>query len=228
MTSTLSEKSFRAIKEMGLTDYEAKVYVTLVKNGPMTANSASISSEVPYSRIYDVLQRLEQKGWIEIRTGERPKYYKAKAPSEVVRVVKIDYENKLKNCERLLMEELQPYYEQQSSLERQDVWIIRGSKNILAKVYDMLERVRETVFLSIAAITGNELALIEPSFKRLNNLGVKVCILTSKSFAKTHLKGFSKNLANEIRAREQLYGGGLIIDGQEVLIVLGEEGGGTL
>ena len=66
---------FQALRGFGLTEYEARVYITLLENGSMTAAEISSASGIAYSRIYEVLTRLEKKGWIEALSG-RPKLYK--------------------------------------------------------------------------------------------------------------------------------------------------------
>lgn len=58
----LSDKSRKAMEDLGLTSYEIKVYVALLESGSMNASEMSKKSSVPYSKIYDVLNSLEEKG----------------------------------------------------------------------------------------------------------------------------------------------------------------------
>ncbi|RLF60605.1 MAG: hypothetical protein DRN25_02295 [Thermoplasmata archaeon] len=48
-------------KIFGLNKYEARAYLTLVKEGVSSAKEISKFSGVPYSRIYDVLDSLEKR-----------------------------------------------------------------------------------------------------------------------------------------------------------------------
>src|SRR2546430_8726406 len=77
---SVSEKTRRALKEFGLTEYEAKVYVSLVESGTQTASEISRTASIPYSKIYEILGNLERKGWVETEQGRPSKYY-PKAPS---------------------------------------------------------------------------------------------------------------------------------------------------
>ncbi|MEM2697164.1 MAG: helix-turn-helix domain-containing protein, partial [Nitrososphaerota archaeon] len=52
----ISEKLRRALHRLGLTDYEIKVYKTLLENGELTASKLSELADVPYSKIYEVLE----------------------------------------------------------------------------------------------------------------------------------------------------------------------------
>lgn len=50
------------LKKLGFNEYEAKSYLSLVKQGPVTAYQVSKESGVPRARIYDVLSNLVEKG----------------------------------------------------------------------------------------------------------------------------------------------------------------------
>ena len=50
------------LKAMGFTEYEAKSYVSLIKQGTVTAYQVSKDSGIPRSRIYDTLKTLVEKG----------------------------------------------------------------------------------------------------------------------------------------------------------------------
>jgi sugar-specific transcriptional regulator TrmB len=50
------------LKKLGFNEYEAKSYVSLVKQGPVKAYQVSKESGIPRARIYDVLSNLVEKG----------------------------------------------------------------------------------------------------------------------------------------------------------------------
>ncbi|MEK4841365.1 TrmB family transcriptional regulator [Bacillus sp. FSL L8-0152] len=50
------------LKKIGFNEYEAKSYVSLVKQGPVTAYQVSKDSGIPRARIYEVLGNLVEKG----------------------------------------------------------------------------------------------------------------------------------------------------------------------
>lgn len=71
-------ESFESLKELGLTGNEAKAYHSLLERGNLSAAEVSKFSRVPYSRIYDTLAALEQKGFIKIIPEKTKKF----APSD--------------------------------------------------------------------------------------------------------------------------------------------------
>ena len=76
-------KILATLQKLGLTYYGAKVYATLVATGDTTATVLSTESEVPRTKIYDVLKRLEERNWIAVEQG-RPIIYSPRYPKEVL------------------------------------------------------------------------------------------------------------------------------------------------
>jgi HTH-type transcriptional regulator, sugar sensing transcriptional regulator len=56
------EDLVQQLKKLGFNEYEAKSYVSLVKQGAVTAYQVSKDSGIPRARIYDVLGNLVEKG----------------------------------------------------------------------------------------------------------------------------------------------------------------------
>lgn len=212
------ERAHRLLREIGLTDYEARAYAALASAGPSTAGELSELANVPYSRVYDILSRLERRGWVEIQAG-RPTRYKAKAPAEVVRLLKTEQERQLKEISEGVIKELEPLYERKAEAKRPDVWIIRGDRNLLAKAGEMLARAQVEALISLPRLT-KEIAGLSPFLPVLGAKNIGIRVLTSER-ARLKKSELPKNL--EIRKRKTLFGGGVIIDGKEVLLLLGSE-----
>jgi sugar-specific transcriptional regulator TrmB len=216
-----SEATIKALKELGLTEYETAAYLALVEGGQISASDVSSRSKVPYSRIYDVLGRLEEKAFIQVQRG-RPIIYVAKAPTEVARLVRMAWEDKIETASSIVVNELQPRFEREVQASSRDVWLMHGRAAILAKALEMLESARAEVKLSVPSLDmGMEdlTAIIE------RVLQVKVSsvqVLTSRG-----AKSLGSPLPSqvEIRTRDRVFGAGLIVDEQQTLIMLaGSEG----
>ena len=65
------------LRDLGLSEYESRVYRSLLEMGPTTAKELSDRSDVPMGRIYDVLNGLETRNLIRSQTASRPKKYVA-------------------------------------------------------------------------------------------------------------------------------------------------------
>lgn len=216
---TVSEATIKALKQLGLTEYETQAYIALVSGGEMGASDVSSKSGVPYSRIYDILGKLEEKQFIQTKRG-RPTTYVAKAPTEVVRLIRINWEERIDESAKHVVDELQPLFEQEVQVSSRDVFVMHGRAAILAKAIEMLDSAREEVLVSLPEF---DLATedIDTVVERV--LGVKghVMVLTSsvpESFRSLIPEGF------EIRTRERVFGAGLVVDRKQTLIMLA--GGG--
>ncbi|MFC6905688.1 TrmB family transcriptional regulator [Halalkalicoccus tibetensis] len=69
-----------SLRDLGLSEYESRVYRSLLHTGPTTAKELSRASEVPMGRIYDVLNSIEGHNLVRSQTASRPKKYVAVEP----------------------------------------------------------------------------------------------------------------------------------------------------
>lgn len=217
---SVSDATLKALKELGLTEYETQAYLALVAGGQMGASDVSTKSKVPYSRIYDVLGRLEEKQFIQIKRT-KPTTYIAKAPTEVIRLIRLDWEERLKESSRVVVEELQPLFERETKVTPRDVWVIYGRASILAKAMEMLDSAKQEVLLSLPSfdLSAED---VDTVVERVLFVKAKVRILTS-SFTEA-LKELIPDKF-EVRTRERVFGAGLVVDQKDTLIMLagGEE-----
>jgi sugar-specific transcriptional regulator TrmB len=85
MTSVMEK-----LRQVGLTEYEAKAYLALLNTHLCTATQVSDKSGVPRTKTYATLESLAQKGWVRIMSGV-PLLFKAVNPMLVFESVKEDY-----------------------------------------------------------------------------------------------------------------------------------------
>jgi sugar-specific transcriptional regulator TrmB len=217
----ISDQVRRSLQEFGLTDYEIRSYTSLLEIGPATASELSEASDVPYSKIYEVLGSLEKKGWIESEHGRPSKYY-PKPPSVAMEIARSTRESTLKTSESKVLEELQPLYEKKGVRERPDIWIVRGNFNVLAKIRETIEHVQKEILAAVPTIPDEVAETLIPLVKSIVEKGVKVQLMTMKTPVTESMLRLSKFC--EVRVREQMFGGGIIADGREVILLLGQEG----
>ncbi|MFQ6128156.1 MAG: TrmB family transcriptional regulator [Thermoplasmata archaeon] len=91
------------LRKIGLTEYEAKAYLSLLTDHLSSAVKLSEKSGVPRTRIYAVLESLKEKGWVRIYSGV-PILFRAIDPDEVLAGVKENYEDFLESIGKSLNE----------------------------------------------------------------------------------------------------------------------------
>ena len=72
------------LKNLGLSEYESRVFLTLLMQGPMNYRALSRDSGVPTGKIYQVLSTLESKSFVE-SSQDRPKVLRAAEPKRAFR-----------------------------------------------------------------------------------------------------------------------------------------------
>ncbi|MBM3897597.1 MAG: TrmB family transcriptional regulator [Thaumarchaeota archaeon] len=216
----VSEKTERAMLELGLTSYEIKAYSVLVQYGPMTAINISKQSNVPYSKIYDVLGSLEKKGWIETDHSRPSKFY-PKPPSTSLETMRMRFDSNRKKNETQVISELSPLFDKRGSKERPDIWIVRGQFNILTKLKEMLESCTTDLMVATPLVLDAVVDLALPLMIALKSKGVRIMVMCTENAGENHMKNISK--WGEVRVRSQMFAGGVISDSREVLILLGAD-----
>jgi sugar-specific transcriptional regulator TrmB len=215
---SLGEEARAALEELGLTGSEVKAYVALLSGGTMTASDVSRAAGIPYSKVYDSLESLRKKGWVEAQRS-RPVVYTAKPPDSALEELRSRQETERREREKLALDELMRIYRKSGEQEKPDIWIMRGLGEIESRVKNLLLNCRAELLVALPAqlLPFTEQAL--PLLAALKEKGVKSLILTSPSLPQRALEELTK-LA-EVRTRKTMYGGGLVADAREVILLLG-------
>ena len=217
---SISDRAKRILRELGLTEYETRAYLSLLEKGATTASKVSEHANVPYSKIYETLNSLEKKGWIETKRG-RPSRYYPKSPSEALSAVRLRLKETVKSWEQTVLSELQPLYEKREIREKPDIWILRGEFSTLAKLQEMLGKAKSKLMIAAPTPAKALMEAVVPMLIRLQGGGVKILLMTSKGMGERDLEKIAD--VAEVRVRDQMFGGGVIVDGKEALLVLGEK-----
>lgn len=170
-----SERAEEILEELGLTEYEAKCFLGLMRASSATASELSKLCGVPRSRIYDVSDRLAESGFVEIETGETKRY----------RAVPIEMAiNKFQREYQSLIAELE---ERLYGLEAPDhggddggVWTVHGRRNVRDRTRAVIDTADEELFL---LVERDEL-LPESFLRRIEaarNRGVRIVVVTESA-----------------------------------------------
>ena len=216
MSTPVSEDAKKILREVGLREYETRAYLILLERGVMTASEVSEHGGIPYSKVYETLNSLERKGWIEVERG-RPSRYFPKAPSESLEVARLRLEDMVNSWKHVILGELQPLYEKRELLEKPDIWILRGEFSILAKLKEMLDVTRKELMIAAPAFAKGFVDASVSVLGQVRNRGVSVKVMVAGDW---DVEKIAK--VGEARLRDNLFGGGVIVDGKEALLFLGE------
>ncbi len=218
---SINEDTRAALREMGLNAYEIDAYIVLLEGGQMTAMEISQQATVPYSKMYEVLNSLKEKGWIK-NTESRPFKYYPVPPLEATRFTKLQLEDKYLNWENTVAENLQPLYEKRELVERPDMLILRGQQAVLTKLEEVLKKASMEIVIAAPEFAKPVIALAEPLLGSGLKKTVSIKLMAAgKKEDWLFLKKYSG--LSELRIRDHMFGGGVIADGKEAMLFLGED-----
>jgi sugar-specific transcriptional regulator TrmB len=125
------------LKQLGLTDGEAKAYEALVGLGPSTVGPIVKRSGIAYSNIYEVLQRLAEKGLVTHITREDTKVFSAVPPHRLQEYLEKREEEIARS--KMVLDGILPALNNLQAAERgrADAEVFLGSRG-LRTAYDLL------------------------------------------------------------------------------------------
>ena len=196
MANITDEKIIESLRLFGLTRYEALAYYNL--NSMVEAKAIEISekSEIPRTKIYSVLRRLDEKGFIETAKGH-PNIYRSISPSLIFKEEK----NKLINQLNAAEMELTYNHENQIAKTQAPMWLIRGEEKIINKEIEIIKKAQKTINMRIGFLYKNEL---EPLKNALNNEvrnNIEVNILVSNDLYENNKKVDIEKIFNNEKIR---------------------------
>lgn len=128
------------LKHLGFSEYEAKAYMALVHENPLTAYELSKNSGIPSSKIYEVLRRLEFRHIIQSIHGERSKMFIPVPPDEFVQNFRSSVEDNLHAVQNELST-------MKTGLDTNYMWHIKNYETLLQKAKRMISTARESLLI---------------------------------------------------------------------------------
>lgn len=126
-----SEKVEKILEETGLTKTETKIYLTLVKKGPLTAYRISKEAELYRANTYMAIEGLEKKNLVKKEAINNKNIYIAVPPEEF-----------LNNLERQKekIQEIIPFIERSFHEELEEVTVFTGEDAFFNILYSLLNK----------------------------------------------------------------------------------------
>ncbi|MBI5025370.1 MAG: TrmB family transcriptional regulator [Nitrospirae bacterium] len=196
------------LTRLGLSEYEAKAYLALLKESPSTAYEIAKASGVPTSKVYEVVKRLEGRGMIQVIRGEHVKMFVPVSPDEFIGNYRAAIESNLQS----LKGELKSF---KGMIDEGYIWNIRDYEGLILKAGRMIETAKEKILLSLWPF---ELTRIENPLKSAEEKGLSIAVLhygaTNIRIGQIHKHPVEDTLYAEKGCR----GFALVTDYREVLI----------
>jgi HTH-type transcriptional regulator, sugar sensing transcriptional regulator len=132
-----------SLKSLGLTKYEALVYIALLQASGATATRIHELSGVPRASVYPVLERLSQKQLVSV-SNTSPKRFNPVSPDKAIENLLFSVENDAARAKKVLNR----IYAQSSRIDQGDqelIWTIHGDDHIRARLKEILQEAEESI-----------------------------------------------------------------------------------
>jgi sugar-specific transcriptional regulator TrmB len=198
----------RVVQDLGFTEYEARVYLALLDEAPLSGYGAARASGVPRSKVYEVLEGLAGRGAVLVSRGD-PAQYAPLPPKELIARRRREAEAAIRTAEEALERRVA------GGAGRGPIWDISGREEILRRAREVVGRAEGRVLLQLWAEDAPELrAELEAAAAR----GAEVVVVAYGDPGFPFATVYRHEPGPEEIARE--YGGRwviLSIDGREVV-----------
>ncbi len=209
--------------------YESKVWVALISKSIASVGEIAEMSGVPRSRVYDVLESLEKKGFAVAKLGKPVKFIAVK-PGVVLERMKNNLMkeanervNGLANIRNSIdYKELESLYTTGiKPIQVEDLTSsIKGRSNIYAHMKDIISNAqKEVVLISTLDALKRKSSFLKPLFEKLKEKGVSITVATNETDDIKNLMNLSRQLGVQVK-KTKANARMLVVDNNKMLITI--------
>jgi sugar-specific transcriptional regulator TrmB len=135
---SVEESQLNALRHIGLTEYESRLYLVMVKMGPVKASELSFRAQIPRTKAYGAINELERKGLLRIIPG-KPDVYSPASPGEVLMPIVNKLSRQLTEAESvveslMLTFESNRFVKREGPKEADGFWEVEGRPGVINKL----------------------------------------------------------------------------------------------
>jgi sugar-specific transcriptional regulator TrmB len=165
------QKSYN-LSTIGLSDYAIRTYLSLLQHHPINGSRLSKRSGIPRARIYDILRRLKQRGFV----AEAGKGLFVPLPAdELIKELRRSHEKDLSRLECLMKETRAPS-------DSDFIWTITGYQRVMEKAAEMIDAARTEIYIRLFL---KEAEVLIKALKNAETRGVAVKCIFMEPFPQT-------------------------------------------
>lgn len=204
----MSQLPVEKLVRIGMSEYEAKAYLALLGDSPVTGYQLAKSSGVPRSMIYEVMGKLVARGAaMTLPTGSSTKY--AAIPAD-------EFLDQLQQEHEALIGSLREPLSKLSVVPDLDyVWNLEGLDNVTAKATEMINQAAREIYL---ALLPDSFPVLKAALEEAIGRGVRVVVYSTDTLDLTGGQVVVAHVSEETLGQAGGLGLILVIDGEEVLV----------
>lgn len=156
------EMNTEILEKIGFTKGEIKVYFAMLELGNTTSGPIIIKSNVSRSKVYEILERLKEKGIVSESIRENTKYFQAASPERILEV--IEEKEKILSKQKEEFKKVLPslIQKQRYAEQKQEVKVYSGFEGVKTYYNEILKQLEK----------GDEYLAMTFSDKSLDNRSI--------------------------------------------------------
>jgi sugar-specific transcriptional regulator TrmB len=217
-----SVRIVESLKSLGLTKYEALVYIALLRVNGATATEIHEISGVPRASVYPVLDQLREKELVSVSQSS-PKRFAAFPPQEGIASLRSRIEKDAEDAQKALT----AIHRKQLHTERGDqelIWNVYGIVAVQKKISDLLIQARHRIrLMAHPRILSEDIKRVLG--QKARHIPVEIVTHQWDGATSGDLQVYVKKIPDipkELdRAKDLMAGGIFIIDDHKVVVIMG-------
>lgn len=208
VNNMIKDNVISRLMQLGLSEYEARAYISLLKESPASAYEIAKNSGIPTSKIYEVIKKLQSRKMVQSIHGDRSRIFIPQSPDEFASTIRLAMEDSL----GAIKEELKEF---KTDIETDYTWSIRDYDGLILKAKRIIDTAESTILLSI---WPQEMELLLNMLTTAEARGVKVIVV---HYGATNIKIgriFKHPVEDTIYAQGDIRGFAITVDSKEALI----------
>jgi len=160
------------LRELGFTEYEAKVYLALLKEHPATGYQISKAAGIPRSMVYEALGRLDVRGAVLKTEETKATLYRPMPPDVLLDRLAAEHERRVETARG-------PLLALYAGRDEGHLWTFEGEGPVLSYAQTMLAHAQREAML---VLTDGALAALRPALLDAQARGVELgAVLTGEA-----------------------------------------------
>jgi sugar-specific transcriptional regulator TrmB len=207
-----------SLESLGLREYEAKCFVALVQLSEGTAKEVSKVAGVPRSRVYDSLEKLQDRGLVDVRESN-PRRYRGVAVETATRTLRNEFTTHLEAASESLTElQVSPHNGDN------EFWTVSGRENVTERGHELVDDATREVVVVLPA-DGTVVDASLQWVQRALDAGVTTLIDVPNDAVRTRVETEVPGAQpfTSSRAGDRTLGRTLLVDDSAVLLSVIEE-----
>jgi len=208
------------LEEFGLSKYESMAYITLVSRGTLAASEIAYYSNLPRTKIYTTLKKLERKK-LSTLSSQKPMIATANPPNEAFGDIITLQERRLTSMHNIL-DNLEKLRDEGKKSYEEKKYLILEPNVVVRKIEELISSSKSNIDLILDSWGQNVVFQCKPSMAAASKKGVKIKMLLEIESLNTDGIG---TLSDCVETRSDTISGNILIFDYKKIIFIDSTNG---